>query len=270
MVPTEDVVQALMEYLVEPLLPIKSSSSPHDQPSIAKQMHAAVLLYNYYHRKQFPKLEYLDMMSFCKVAVNAKPKLLVYLKDTKEINPSGEIEALSITEKAIMDACNISLQLHKLTDAPSMEGSPVSKIAVLLTDSKMENCALVYSGTTKGVWSLIEREDDGSDQCSSWPVKATNGDETLLQKLAMSAVKDTTGINPSELTVLESHVTYSLSEEKTTARFFIMKCQSVIPETFRVPMKDAIDRSVSIYFDILSACYFIYFKSINRLNIIVF
>ncbi|XP_047981598.1 uncharacterized protein LOC125222814 [Salvia hispanica] len=53
--PTEDMVQALLETLVDHLLPLRVSSVPPSedvQITVAKQMHAVVLLYNYYHRKQ--------------------------------------------------------------------------------------------------------------------------------------------------------------------------------------------------------------------------
>lgn len=44
--------------------------------------------------------------------------------------------------------------------------------------------------------------------------------------------------------VLESHVVYSLSKEKTAARFYIVKCMSLIKEHLQVPIKDAIERLV--------------------------
>lgn len=52
-----------------------------------------------------------------------------------------------------------------------------------------------------------------------------------------------TGINQSDLLVLESHAVYSLSKEKTAARFYIMRCtRSVNEDVIRVPVKDAIER----------------------------
>ncbi|KAF9612490.1 hypothetical protein IFM89_000412 [Coptis chinensis] len=68
------------------------------------------------------------------------------------------------------------------------------------------------------------------------------------QKLALSAVKETTGIDPKELIILESHVTYSLSEEKTTACLFIMKSKAANSDIFQVPIKDAIDRFGALYY----------------------
>lgn len=53
-----------------------------------------------------------------------------------------------------------------------------------------------------------------------------------------------TGINRSELKVLESHVVYSLSKEKTAACFYIVRCKSLNPEKPQVPIKDAIKRLV--------------------------
>ncbi|PIA42268.1 hypothetical protein AQUCO_02000018v1 [Aquilegia coerulea] len=251
-VPTEETVRALMDYLVEPFLPHKSSQliDPSSdiplQQSISKQMHAVVLLYNYYHRKQFPKLEFLDYKSFCKVAVNAKPSLKAYFQDMENCNGDGLKENLSITEKAIMKACKISLELDISKAAPSMERWPTSKVAVFLMDSKLEKCSLYFGDMTEGVWSLIEKSDAETGD-NSWRAKMRPAgrilisDENRLRQLAVSAVKEKTGINQTNLIILKSHVTYSLSEEKTTARLFIMKCISVDKDLFEVPIKDAID-----------------------------
>lgn len=52
-----------------------------------------------------------------------------------------------------------------------------------------------------------------------------------------------TGIHQSDLLVLESHAVYSLSKEKTSARFYIMRCtQSVNEDVIQVPVKDVIER----------------------------
>ncbi|PIA65615.1 hypothetical protein AQUCO_00100844v1 [Aquilegia coerulea] len=261
-VPTEDVIQTLMEALVEPLLPLKSSqvdlSDLSLQQSIANQMHAVVLLYNYYHRKQFPELEFLDFESFCKVAINSKPTLLVFLEQKKKCNVDGAYKDLSIVEKAIMDACNISIGLDTLKDGPTMERWPISKVAIFLIDSLKENCSLHFGAKTEGVWSLIEKNDGETGDSESvgakqkiqnkrsvtCPVKVSNSYEAHLQQLAISVVKEKTGIDPTDLSILESHLTYSLSEAKTTARLFIMKYQSAVNEdVFQVPIKASIDRS---------------------------
>ena len=52
-----------------------------------------------------------------------------------------------------------------------------------------------------------------------------------------------TGINQSDLLVVESHAVCSLSKEKTAARFYIIQCtQSVNEDVIQVPLKDAIER----------------------------
>ncbi|KAF5176631.1 hypothetical protein FRX31_033782 [Thalictrum thalictroides] len=251
----EDVIHTLIETLVEPLLPHKSSqvdlSDISLQKSIANQMHAVVLLYNYYHRKQFPELEFLDFESFCKVIVNAKPSLLVFLELMENCKGHGEYVNLSIVEKAIMDACNISIGLETLKDAPRLERWPISKVAIFLIDSLKENCSLHFGAKTEGVWSLIEKNDGETGDSESFgakqkiqikrSVKVPNFYETHLQQLAISVVKDKTGIDPIDLSILESHLTYSLSEAKTMARLFIMKYQSVNEDVFQVPIKAAID-----------------------------
>ncbi|KAL6557142.1 hypothetical protein OROMI_017492 [Orobanche minor] len=166
--PTEDVVQALMETLVDPLLPLSVSDVPpqeDDQKSVAKQMHAVVLLYNYHHRRQKPELKFLDFPSFCKLSVVVKPPLVSFMKLTMENGSTKSSAAenhLSITEKAIKDACDIALALDAKSESPNIEGWPISKVAILLIDSKKENCMLRFGDVTKGVWSLIEKELDAS------------------------------------------------------------------------------------------------------------
>ncbi|CAL5335204.1 unnamed protein product [Camellia sinensis] len=53
--------------------------------------------------------------------------------------------------------------------------------------------------------------------------------------------------------VLESHVVYSLSKEKTAAHFYIMQSTQSIREDLQVPIKDVLERLlvwaiVDIYF----------------------
>ncbi|CAH9131455.1 unnamed protein product [Cuscuta epithymum] len=65
---SEEVVQALLEHFVEPFLPscrTRQPPTPSQHQTVAKQMHAVVLLYNYYHRKQYQESEFLDFTSFC-------------------------------------------------------------------------------------------------------------------------------------------------------------------------------------------------------------
>ncbi|KAF6164789.1 hypothetical protein GIB67_000052 [Kingdonia uniflora] len=148
---TKDVIQALKEHLVQPLLPTKPKvietllGTPEmleigkvfgDLARFDVKMHAVVLLYNYYHIKVFPKLEYLDGESFCKVVVNAKQNLLAFMKDMSTLYIRAMLEnQFSIIEQEIVDACNICTSLDAPKVAPRINEWPVSKIAILLTDS---------------------------------------------------------------------------------------------------------------------------------------
>ncbi|RVW28574.1 hypothetical protein CK203_094807 [Vitis vinifera] len=127
----EDVVRALLEYLVDPLLPAKSSSrstpSLSQQQSVAKQVHAVVLLYNYYHRKQHQQLEFLA------------------------------------TEKMVMDACDISTSLNASKDVPNTEGWPISK-DVDATNHSLEGVKQIYR--KKRTTKKSTRDETGSDEAS--------------------------------------------------------------------------------------------------------
>ncbi|KAI3936027.1 hypothetical protein MKX01_021457 [Papaver californicum] len=215
---TANVVQALLDDLVGPALHVKTSSSKvlDDsaslllENSIAIQMHAVVLLYNYYHRKQFPHLEFLDFESFCKVAVKATPDLLEHMKFMQRCKSlSNEPEDfLSPMKKAIQDACKISLSLDASKDAPCTEGWPISKVAIFLMDC-MRNCFLVHGSTTQGVWSLIEEANDyfsnkledklekqkgnKKKKIRKWPLGGDmNADEVTYRRIAFSIVKEAT------------------------------------------------------------------------------
>uniref|UniRef100_A0A5B7BBS7 DRBM domain-containing protein n=1 Tax=Davidia involucrata TaxID=16924 RepID=A0A5B7BBS7_DAVIN len=258
----EDVVQALLEYLVDPMLPLKSSAreapSLSQQQLVAKQVHAVVLLYDYYQRRRHPDVEFLGFESFCKLAVTLKPALMAHMKlmHRSDYTELDDLEnQISLTEKAIMDACNISLVLDASKDVPSAEGWPISKVAVLLIDSRKENCLLLFSSITQGVWSVIEKDLDVSNATPEGMVEGKhinkrkritkkrdemNGDEAGYQQLAYSAVKEATGINQTDLIVLESHVVYSISKEKAAARFYIVQCTQSINEDLQVSIRDAI------------------------------
>ncbi|KAK6914573.1 hypothetical protein RJ641_021894 [Dillenia turbinata] len=264
--PTEDTVQALIEYLVDPMLPFKSSMgnapSPSQQLSVARQVHAAVLLYNYYHRKEHPQLDFLNFESFCKLAVALKPSLLLYMK-LMQASLDTELEdadkQLSVTEKMIMEACDICAGLDASKDAPCIDGWKTSKVTVFLIDSRKENCLLLFSSITQGVWSVIEKTLDitnGSSQGVVEPkqvykkkkgTKKTvkeegNNEEFGFRQIAFLAVKEMTGISQADLVVLEYHVVYSLTKEKTTAHFYIMQCtKSIGEDVIQVPIRDVIE-----------------------------
>ncbi|XP_072973585.1 uncharacterized protein [Typha angustifolia] len=243
LVPTEDIIQALIDHLVAPLLPIRGSSqnppSLAQQEAVAKQMHAVVLLYNYYHRRQFPRLDFLGFESFCKSASIAKPALLMYMKFMHDCdNSKGLGKQLSATEKMVMDACDISGALDASKDVPNMETWPIMKVAVFLINPTTGKCLLQFSSVTQGVWSLVEKELDAPDDnlvCSnqlkvhsSSGKKRTTGSsgescEDVLQQLAFSEVEYKAGISRSNLCILERHLAYSLSKERTTTRLYVMQ-----------------------------------------------
>jgi len=75
-------------------------------------------------------------------------------------------QQLSLTEKAIMSSNDVCLSLDASKNDPNIEGWPISKVAVLLVDRKKENCFLRFNSFTDGVWSLIEKDVDTSDQIS--------------------------------------------------------------------------------------------------------
>ncbi|KAH9783659.1 hypothetical protein KPL71_009407 [Citrus sinensis] len=159
-------------------------------------------------------------------------KLLQRSNDSELDDPDKQ---LSVTEKKIMDACDISNSLDASKDIPSAEGWPISKVAVLLIDSRKENCFLKHNSMTEGVFSLIEKDLDVSSCISEAmsegkqkrkKIKVTRNffedavNEDTLQQVAFSAVKEATdgkGINQNELIINRSDVAYSLRKEKTMA-----------------------------------------------------
>ncbi|KAF3341290.1 hypothetical protein FCM35_KLT10134 [Carex littledalei] len=221
----EDAMAALMAELVQPLLPIKMDHKPpiSQQEAVAKQMHAVVLLYNYYHRKQCPQLEFLSLETLCKVAVVANSPLLSYMDKTALCS-----ENLSLVEKSIMRACNISKALWD-HDTRTMETWPVEKVAVFLFDEKREKCFLERDTFVKGVFSLVEIEVEGQI--------------FTCENFTLSKVESRTGINRVNLRTLYSHQTYSLSKEKSRAMVLLMECSKppTVSEFVEIPMKDVLN-----------------------------
>ncbi|KAF9679147.1 hypothetical protein SADUNF_Sadunf07G0109700 [Salix dunnii] len=262
--PTEDFIAALLEYLVEPKLQGESSSkgdiSQIAQESIAKQVHAVVLLYNYYHRKQYPQLEFLCFESFCKLAVVIKPGLMAHIRLLQRSNDT-ESQPFPLLEESIMEACSISMSLDASEDDLNIDEWPISKVAVFLVDSRKENCFLQFGSIIEGVWSVIEKDVDVSNnslevtmdsdhvnkkkRIIKKPLKGKpSRNEGNFQQFAFSAVKEATGIDQSSLVVLESHVTYSTSTEKTAVYFYIMQLTKADNSiALQIPIKNTINRS---------------------------
>ncbi|KAF5816389.1 putative double-stranded RNA-binding domain-containing protein [Helianthus annuus] len=244
--PTKETVDALMEYLVGPLLPLKHTDfaketpSESKQKSVAKQVHAAVVLYNYYHLNHHREIQFLKFDQFCKLATELKPGILRHMKFTCQSDRTildDPENQLSITEKAIMDACTISETLLNASANISnvINEWQVTKVAVLLIDSKKENCFLQFNN---GVWSVIEK--DVYPESKKRKKVMIEYDNDGLQKLAFLAVKEVAGIVYHELKVLESHVVYSLSQAKTATRFYIVQSTQEISEDNLVPIQDVI------------------------------
>lgn len=110
-------------------------------------------------------------------------------------------------EKMVMDACNISSALDASKNAPSMDGWPISQVAIFLVDTKKEKCLLEFCSMTQRVWSLVEKEVDrqvenliGTTQMKmhlsekgSLISDESLENEDVFQQLAFSAVEQKTG-----------------------------------------------------------------------------
>ncbi|WVZ03247.1 hypothetical protein V8G54_024053 [Vigna mungo] len=277
--PTEDAVKTFIEHLVDPLLPAKSSvqdyPSPSQQKLVARQVRSVVLLYNYYQRKRHPQLEYLPLNEFSKLVVVLRPALLAYMQfmqNSHEEELTDVEKQLSLTEKMIMEACDVSKSLDASKNVPNIEGWPITKVAILLIDSKKEKCFLLFGSITSGVWSLVEKSLDTSSQSSliskgldtssqsslgsrglvtsNQSSEVTPGtkqykkkrvlkksskdelkvNEDVFLQLGHSAIKEATGINNTDIFLLESGTIYSESKEKEASRFYIMQCSKTINE----------------------------------------
>ncbi|CAN0884389.1 hypothetical protein LINGRAHAP2_LOCUS14822 [Linum grandiflorum] len=259
---TGDSILALLELLVQPKLPANSAlrftPCQSDEEVMAKQMHAVALLYNYYHRRQHPQLEFMNLESFCKLAVILKPSVLSYMKFThgsSDTQLANQEEQLSLSEKKIADACNIAMSLDASNVTPIVHDSAISKVAVLLVDSEKQNALLQFGSLTEGVWSAIEKEVEVGKENSSnsmdsnkrrrvlkGPAKREpSTSEAALKKTATLAVNAATGIPEDDLAFLESHIVYSTSKENTATRVFILQCTKADSDTVHpVPIKDLI------------------------------
>jgi hypothetical protein len=165
---------------------------------VVVQVHAVVLLYNYYHRKQFPQLQFASPDQFSKSAslTVTNKNLLMYL------NGVGEA-GLSVTDKAIIDACDIAEALDPSKDSPDMMMWPISKVAVLLINQTKNVCLLEHGSQTKGVWSMLEKDIEtafGDWLNNEMPVQGSRNkpiplpsEPYMLQQIAYSEVELKTG-----------------------------------------------------------------------------
>ncbi|WJX72933.1 hypothetical protein P8452_56767 [Trifolium repens] len=207
--PVVDAINAFLEYLVDPLLQeehyVGDDPPLSLQEKVAKQVHSVVLLYNYYYRKQNPDLEFLRYREFCKMIVDLRPIMLPYMKFTRKPDyDAGLIDVeqqLSLTENEIMNSYHICTDLDASKIVPNIKGWPISKVAILLVDSKKENCFLCFSSITDGVWSLIERQVDTNNQIlfqsqTRRVIKKRSKDslnEDQILQVGYSAVKEVAG-----------------------------------------------------------------------------
>uniref|UniRef100_K4A1F3 Uncharacterized protein n=1 Tax=Setaria italica TaxID=4555 RepID=K4A1F3_SETIT len=255
----EDAVKLLVEHLVLPALPRgtllrEEALEPEKQETVARQMHATVLLYNYYHRKQFPQLEFADPERFCMTAsLTAGDALLVYLNQVHDHHGNGAGDGLSVTDKAVIEACDIAEALDATKDSPEMTMWPISKVAVLLLDRTKKMCLLEHGSETKGVFSLLEKDIKsalGGSRSSDLSVKESTSksvvlpsEPLVLQQIAYSEVELKTGINRTSLRFLEEHRVYSLSKKGTTTMLFVMQYdQTVNSKLKEMPIEVLIDR----------------------------
>ncbi|KAK1418947.1 hypothetical protein QVD17_28100 [Tagetes erecta] len=247
--PTEEIVNALLEYLVGPLLPLKHSEIASETPSevqqksVAKQVHAAAVLYNYFHLNHHKESQTLKFDQFCNLTLMFRPSILRHMKYVCQSDhpllddPENQ---LSLTEKAIVDACTMSKTLlnasHDISNV--VKEWPITKVAVLLIDLKKENCFLNFNN---GVWSVIEKDlYPESKKRKRTMINLDEEGDAGFQKLAFSAVKEVTGIVHGKLKVLESSVVYSLSQAKTATLFYIVQSTQSVGEENLVPIQDVI------------------------------
>lgn len=265
MPPMEDSIQAFVSSLVGPMLnQYQRYAEPSDaaQQQVAKQMQAVVLLYNYYHRKNHPHLEFLNCLNFCRFAVVSCAKLIAYMGVMKGSNQqlsSLHQHRVTPTERMVKEACETCVALVSPKAMSDMKAWPTSKVAVFIVDAMKERCILIYGSITKGVWSLVEREIDGFD---SLPGGSSEFDKKSLVKLkergpskkaagnvlnagdieggtkdkflqlAFIAVKEQTGIDQHNLEIISNMLVYSLTKTKTSCRLYMMRCIKETPLEF--------------------------------------
>uniref|UniRef100_A0A453LBB0 DRBM domain-containing protein n=1 Tax=Aegilops tauschii subsp. strangulata TaxID=200361 RepID=A0A453LBB0_AEGTS len=245
-VPMEDAVKMLVEHLVKPALRRGAAFgaaqgeryvTPDKQRAVAQQIHTAIILYNYYHRKMSPQLAFADPEQFFECAsLSVGEDLLAYLSMVHEHeNNSGKHAKLSITHKVALQACEIAEQLDASKHSPEMALWPISKVAVLLLDPTKKKCLVDYSANTKGIWSIIEKELDGAagnshstnqpagQESTAKGIVGASHSPFMLQRQAYSEVERRTGMKVSNLHLLDETMAYSLSNEKAATKVFIVE-----------------------------------------------
>ncbi|KAJ4786568.1 hypothetical protein LUZ62_037814 [Rhynchospora pubera] len=226
----EDALYALLERFVQPLLPRKlvPNTKPPicQQHDVAKQMHAIVIMYNYYYQKHCPEFETLPFDTLCKNAVTCNEPLLAYLDQIR-----SNSDKPSMVEESIMLGCNIAKALSD-QDQSKIETWPIETVAVFLADAKRENCFLNKDTLVKGAFSLMEKDVEGQKV----------GDEH--KQIALSEVESLTGINRANLRTWYSQCTYSLWKMHSRTMVFLVECSEppTVDKGFvRVSIKYVVD-----------------------------
>lgn len=241
-VPAEGAVEVLIRHFVLPLLPRRCTSRPpptaDQQKEVGKQMQAVVILYNFYQRKLSSKSKVLDFRSFCDTACICFPSLAAYMKfmrnDARSLDDLHD--QLSITEKLVMDACDICTALNTLVVSCTIDEWPISKVAVFLVDAANEKCLLKNDSIILGSWSLVEKDLEKPLEKLSNAYDV----EDVLQKIAYSSVEQDIGITCSSLNTLEYHLSYSLSQLKTSTVMFIMSYKVPVSSVKEISIEDLI------------------------------
>ncbi|URE32988.1 hypothetical protein MUK42_34258, partial [Musa troglodytarum] len=209
-VPMDDVVQALIEHLVEPP-PREGLFATDDRPAELRRQTGMPCIQLCF----FTTI--ITGSNFHGLTTIAKPILLTYMnamhKNAEELQDLDQ--QLSVMEKKIMDACNISKTLDALKNVPNMDGWLVSRVAVFLVDASKENY----------------KDEKHASKNKSFSCDYSDGlleNEDSFQQLAFSVMEQKTGISCSKFSILERHLTYSLTQEKTTIRLYVMKSMEVV------------------------------------------
>ncbi|KAF7088351.1 hypothetical protein CFC21_091472 [Triticum aestivum] len=201
------------------------------QLAVAEQIHKAVIMYNYYHRKISPQLSFADPKLFL-MSLPVEEDLLTHLSMLlKRESKPGNNQRLYTCDTAALQACEIAKGLDASKDSPDMTAWPISKVAVLLIDPERKKCLIEH---TQGVWSFIEFDEAcSSDMIAVWKsankrtYAAVDGANTP-RELALSEVERRTGMKASNLRVLETFWAYSLSKERTATKLFLVEYEQAM------------------------------------------
>ncbi|KAM0894909.1 hypothetical protein ACQ4PT_024169 [Festuca glaucescens] len=229
-------------YMRRDLTPVQSGcckprAANSSHRCVVLQVHTAVIMYNYYHRKMCPRLAFADAKRFFMCAsLSVGEDLFLYLRIVHACeNNSRDDVSLSVTDREGIQACEIAKELDATKDYPDIEMWPIGKVAVVLLDLTKKKCLIEYGADTKGVWSIIEKEYDaaaGISHSTNQPAGQELTNRTIsgaldgplmLQQLAISEVQRRTCMDGSDLIVLDEDLAYSLSKERTTTKLFILE-----------------------------------------------